>query len=260
MEPNQLPDPEITQELWDETPDPSMDGDDFDTSQADQRAATTPEVDDEPAAAPAPEPTPAAPAEPDPYAGLPDAVRNALSAIPAFEQRVKSAEGRVAALQRELAQRPQAPAPEPEAPRKTAIDAIRGELPEVAAAIEEARGQAIDPQQLRQQIAAELQEDMLNDARPTWATDVTNSKFKAWISKQDAAYAEKVNNTSKANVLIAALAKFDADQAAEQKRADAQQGRQRRVAAAVTPNSARRTPATSLDDLSDDEYWDHITK
>lgn len=264
MEPDQLdtPDTEITAELWDSTPDPSGDDD------TPNEFAPEPEqpTDSEPAAEKTAEPEqePEKPAEPDPYAGLPEPVRNALAAIPQFEQRMRSAEGRVAALQRELAQRPQAPAPQPEAPKPTALDAIRAELPEVVAAIEEARGQAIDTAALREQIKAEaiaaLQEEQLNDARPNWATEVISPEFQAWLGAQPVDYAQKVKNTDKARVLTDALTKFDAARAASQQKQAVQDARQRRMTAAVTPASARRAPSKDLDALTDDEYWAEITK
>lgn len=260
MEQQQLdtPDAEITAELWDSTPDPTGDDDtptEFatpDPAESSTPAPAEPKVD---------EPTPAAP---DPYAGLPEPVRTALAAIPQFEQRVRSAEGRVAALQRELAQRPQAPAPEPEAPRKTALDAIRDELPEVVAAIEEARSQSIDTDSLRQQIKAEamaeLQEDLLNDAHPDWAQQVVSQDFQTWLATQPADYQQKVKNTDKARVLSGALSAFSEAKAIADKRQAVQDSRQRRMTAAVAPNSARRAPAKSLDGLTDDEFWDEITK
>lgn len=263
MEPNQLPDPaEITQEMWDDVPDPQVDGNDSDFHDADAPAAPAPDG-EEAAPAPAPaDPEPTTPEVPaDPYAGLPEPVRKALESVQTLEQRVRSAEGRVAAIQREKAQA-SAPAPAAEAPKPKAIDAIREELPEVAAAIEEAAGQRIDPDALRQQLKAEtlaeLQEELLNDQRANWAAEVTSKEFQAWLATQPDA--EQVRSTGKATVLLKALARYDEATAAERARQDTQATRQRRVAAAVTPASASRKPAVSTEDMSDDEYWDHITK
>lgn len=265
MELDQLPSAEITQEMWDdETPAEQSEGAGDFTTADEQAPGDT--ASDEPAAAPAeaasdpkPEAAPAAaPAAADPFAGLPEPVRAALAAQRAeFDQRVRTAEGRVSALQRELAQRASA-APPAEAPKPKAIDAIREELPEVAAAIEEATGKTVDPAALRAEIMAELQEATLNDERPNWAQEVTSPEFKAWVAKQ--ADGQAISSTGRASVLLKALKRFDADQAAAAQRQQTQQTRQRRVAAAVVPNGAARQAALTTDDMSEDEYWDHITK
>lgn len=201
----------------------------------------------------------------DPYAGLPDPVRNALAAIPVLEQRLRSAEGRVAALQREKAQATQ-PAPTTEAPRNSKLDALRNELPEVAEALQEVmQTRGPDPEQLRTELRAELQaelqEELLVERRPNWAKEVTSDAFNAWLLTQPAEDQQRVRGTRRASDLLGALAKFDAHVAEQQRRQQGQQRSERRLAAAVTPSSgARRAPAKSEDDMDPDELWDHITR
>ncbi len=259
------PESEIDPALWDEL------------VAADEAGTTVEEFDgaEEQAssdnAAPAPAPAPAAPPPPteqapvDPYAGLPEAVRTALVADRQLvEQRVRSAEGRVAALQRELAQRPQAPAPEPEAPRKTKLDAIRKELPEVVEAIEEARGQAVDQDALRKQMLLEakalVQEELLEDRHPDWAQKLTGQGFQSWLQTQPAEYQQKVRGTDRASVMSAALTTFDQAKAQAAARQTVQNARDKRIAAAVTPRGTGRVPARSLEGLTEDEMWDELTK
>lgn len=261
----QAPEQEIDAALWDElaaADEAGATAEEF--SGAEDQASSAPAA-NEPSPAPAdPTPTPA-PAPADPYAGLPEAVRTALAADrQLFDQRVRSAEGRVAALQRELAQRPQAPAPQAEAPRKTKLDALRAELPEVVEAIEEARGNALDPdvlrQQLRQEAMAAVQEELLEDKHPDWAQKLTGQGFQAWLQTQPAEYQAKVRGTDRASVMSAALTTFDQAQAVAAARKTVQTARDKRIAAAVTPRGTGRVPSKSLDDLSDDELWDELTK
>ena len=261
MELTQAPDPEIDAALWDElvaADEVATDPAEFDG--ADEQASDTAAPAPAPTEPPAPEPAPA-----DPYAGLPEPVRNALAADRQLvEQRMRSAEGRVAALQRELAQRPQAPAPEPEAPRKTKLDALRAELPEVVEAIEEARGQAVDADAMRQQLRAEamatVQEELLEDKHPDWAQKLTGQPFQAWLQTQPADYQERVRSTDRAGVMSSALTKFDQARAEAATRQGVQTARDKRIAAAVVPRGTGRVPSKSLEDLSDDELWDEITK
>jgi hypothetical protein len=263
MELTQAPDPTIDDALWDElaaadeagTPADVFDG-------ADDHAGSDTAVAPDPAPA-AQKPSEQAPA--DPYAELPEAVRNALAADRQLvEQRVRSAEGRVAALQRELAQRPQAPAPQAEPPRRTKLDALREELPEVVEAIEEARGQVVDADAMRQQMRAEamatVQEELLEDKHPDWAQKLTGQSFQSWLQTQPADYQAKVRGTERAAVMSAALTTFDQAQASAAAKQGVQAQRNKRIAAAVTPNGTRRVPDKSLDDLNEDEYWDELTK
>lgn len=256
---DQTLDDQAAEALWDEV-----------TAADDAAVADSEQADaqDDQAAAPAataePAPAPAEGQAADPFAGLPEPVRNALAAIPQMEHRVRSAEGRVAALQRELAQRQAAP--ETAAPRASSpkLEALRGELPEVAEALDEMRGTTVDADSLRQQVraelAAELQEELLSTNHPEWQQTVTGNDFQLWLASQDAAYRDRIASTSKASELMGALRRFGEHQAKASARATLQASRGRRLAAAVAPTGSRRVPAKAEDDMTDEELWNHITR
>lgn len=206
--------------------------------------------------APSPEavepPEAAAPEEVDELAGLPPKVRDMLtqleslkqaaSLVPTLEHRLRSAEGRVAALQKQV---PAAPPPAP--PRLEAVERVREELPEVIEAMEE----YFQSKQTPRQEPAEQEPEapsILAQEVPDWEQKVVSTEFQQWIKAQEPAYRAKVESTTSEAVMLAAITKFDAHrqitaerQAAAQK---AVQTRQARVAAAVVPNGAgRRAPS-----------------
>ena len=268
MELNSQPQ-EIDQASWDEVTadDASSPGESFSDAPpgADDSDAHQAE-DGQPAASSAPaEPAAATPApaeSADPFAGLPEAVRNALATIPTLQQELRSTVGRVGALQRELAQARQ-PAPEPEAPRQPSkLEALRQELPEVADALEEAtRNRGPSPEELRAELAAQMQEELLESQRPTWAQDLTGNDFQQWLTTQTPQYQQQVRESSRASVVLGALSKYDAFKSQAVQRIQQLQRNQSRLSAAVTPSSGtRRAPAKSEDDMTDDELWNEITR
>lgn len=222
----------------------------FDDGQpASQPAAETP--------APSPEavetPEEAAPDEVDELAGLPPKVRDMLtqleslkqaaSLVPTLEHRLRSAEGRVAALQKQV------PAPTPPAPpRLEAVERVRAELPEVVEAMEEYFQSRQAPKQEQPAEQEPEAPSILAQEVPDWEQKVISTEFQQWIKAQEPAYRAKVESTTSEAVMLAAITKFDAHrqitaerQAAAQKAA---QTRQARVAAAVVPNGAgRRAPS-----------------
>jgi hypothetical protein len=223
------------------------------------------------AATPAPQApaAPAAPAEPvtDPYAGLPPAVRDALAEIPTLRHEVVSNRGRIAGLNAALeearsraapaapVQAPPGPGPAP-APKNDRLEAIRGELPEVADAIESvvaealqsrapapaAKAPAAAPAQAPAP-AADPELDLLDREHPGWAPKFDSTDFKLWLSQQPQAYQQEVMTTARSGVVITALTKFDKFQA--EVAASAQVGNKRavRMAAAATPQGSGVRPA-----------------
>jgi hypothetical protein len=194
--------------------------------------------------------------EADELAGLPPKVRELLaqmeslkqaaSLVPTLEHRLRSAEGRVAALQKQV------PAPTPPAPpRLEAFERVREELPEVAEAMEEyfqSRQAKVDTEQ-QAEPAAETPSVLAEEA-PDWEKTVVSSDFQQWLKSQDQAYRTKVETTNSEAVMLAAITKFDAHrtlqaerQAAAQKAA---QTRQARVAGAVVPTGAGRRAPTEM--------------
>ncbi len=230
----------------------------FDT---DEPAAPQP-AEDAPAHSPeAVEPPAESAAEPaDELAGLPPKVRELLeqmeslkqaaSLVPTLEHRLRSAEGRVAALQKQV------PAPTPPAPKKLeAFERVREELPEVAEAMEE-YFQSRVPQRAEPETPADDAPavSVLAEEVPDWEQKVISADFQQWLKAQEPGYRAKVETTNSEAVMLAAITKFDAHktlqaerQAAAQKAA---QTRQARVAGAVVPAGAgRRAPSEmSLED------------
>lgn len=223
----------------------------------------------EPAAAPAPAdvekkpesaPAPAAPAvAPDPYAGLPKEVRDQLALIPGIQHQLRSAEGRLAAMQRAQEAARQTAAPAPAKPRFEKVEKIRGELPEVAEAMEELfNHREPEPQPAAQADAADAEitreEAALSEEYPNWQATLGGTDFNLWLTTQAPEYQQKVRSTSKAATITAALARFDVhhSQSQEQQRRtqDVAAQRQQRVvaSAAVQKGNARPAAQSSIED------------
>lgn len=243
----------------------------FEAGFNDGQPASTPAAD---ATAPGPDAvdakaaeTTAAPTEPAPageevdeLAGLPPKVRAMLEefetlkkvaeTVPELAHRVRSAEGRVAALQK---QTPAAPPPAP--PTLPAVERIRRELPEVVDAMEE----FFQSKQLTTaQPPAPKDDDapttLLDQAVPDWQIKVASPAFEAWLAKQPAEYQQTVRTTQDEPEMLRAVTRFDAYQefATERQRTEAaareaaqrvNQTRTNRAQAAVVPAGAgRRAP------------------
>jgi hypothetical protein len=218
-----------------------------------------------PAAAPAPEPAPSpAPAVQDPFAGIPEPVRNLLAEVPTLKHDLNTAIGRIGALQRELdkaraSAAPAAPAagpaePPAEAPIE-AVERVRGELPEVAEAIEESVKRALGkvaaapapaapaaPAPAPSQQEADPELEALNGFDPEWGAKVHSTDFNLWMSTLPAEEQTRIRTTEKSAVLVGALTRFNKYQDGIREAVQAAQGagerRSARAAAAVTPKGA----------------------
>lgn len=202
----------------------------------------------------------------DELAGLPPQVRamltefqtikQAAAKVPELEHKLRSAEGRVAALQKAL------PAPPPPAPPKLEkVERVRAELPEVVEALEEfvehRFKQAKPAEQAADPGASET--PVLAQEAPDWEQVVAGPDFGQWLDKQGADYAQRIKSTTSEAVMLAAVTKFKAWQEfsqTEAQRAAAEAAkltatRQARAQAAAVPAGAGRrapTPAQTLDD------------
>lgn len=198
-----------------------------------------------PGPAPATAPTPKAdatpPAEPgapstddnDPYAGLPPDVRKQLARIPSLEHDVASNRARVAALNRKLeqARSTAAPAsaassPAPANEPVQSVEKVRGELPEVAQAIEDevrvriaaaikaaapAPSPSAEPPKDAGDAPAQTEDEIwLNANRPGWDAKFVSTDFQLWLGRQPDDYRARMLSTDKAVDIVDALAKFDA--------------------------------------------------
>lgn len=285
---------EQLQELWNEEANKLDAGDE--TPAAEPQAAA-PEVDNTP---PQEEPVAEAPqqAEPaDPLAGLPEEVKAALAKINQLEQanaqllhHVKTAEGRVAAMQREFQQARQAAttvAPE-QAPTQGQMAAavknpekweqLKQDFPEWAGAMEEklaAELSRFKPQQagltpeqvagyVQQQVAqtkAEMtrtiEEARIEGKYENWRETVNTPEFMAWFAQQPQDVRSLADSTA-ARDAIRMLDMFQ--QAKVRPAAEVKQERGARLAAAATVRPGQTPPPKTMDDLSPEELWNYEAK
>lgn len=211
---------------------------------------------------PAPAPATVAPAD-DPFKEFSPAVRDMFAKIPELENDNRALRGRVPNLQRENEEMrreiaalkarqdatPAAPAA-PAAPK--AIDKVRGELPEVADAIEEAVRNALPPAPpppaptppAPSPAAADPEELAMNAAHADWQATMNSTDFKLWTAMQPDA--QVIQTSEKAAPVIDALTRFKAHQTAAATRStETRQRTSKRASAAVAPssNGAPVTPA-----------------
>ena len=287
MEENQLS-PEEAQQLWDEEA-AKLDADD---QSANQQMATAPEeplLEDEPVAeeaAPSEEPE-------DPLASLPEAVRAKLAQIDELAtanaqllHHVKTAEGRVAAMQREFQQArvaQQQVAPQ-EAPSQGQIanaaknpekwEQLKEDFPEWAGAMEEyvaSKLGSVQPQQGfdPQQVAAFVQQQVdqtkaemrqaIEEARvdgkyENWKDTVNTLEFTQWFTVQSPEIRSLANSDS-ARDAIRMLDLFH--ETKKRSASDIKQERGQRLAAAATTRPGQTPPPKTLDDMSPEELWNY---
>jgi hypothetical protein len=209
-----------------------------------------------------PEATPAdTAAEDDELAGLPpkvramlaefETVKQAAAAVPELQHKLRSAEGRVAALQKAL------PAPPPPAPPKLdKVERVRSELPEVAEAMEELvehRMKALQPSKdATPQPDADDPALVLDRVAPDWRAQAARPEFDAWLKGQGADYHSRIGSTTDPAEMLDAVTKFKAhDLHQRNEAARLAKTRQTRAAAAAVPSGAGRrspTPPSTLDD------------
>lgn len=287
MEENQLS-PEEAQQLWDEEA-AKLDADD---QSANQQMATAPEdslLEDEPIAeeaAPDVEPE-------DPLAGLSDVVRAKLAQIDELAtanaqllHHVKTAEGRVAAMQREFQQArvaQQQVAPQ-EAPSQGQIanaaknpekwEQLKEDFPEWAGAMEEyvasklgsvQSQQGLDPQQVaafvqqqvdqtKAEMRQAIEEARVDGKYENWKDTVNTLEFTQWFTVQSPEIRSLANSDS-ARDAIRMLDLFHDTK--KRSASDIKQERGQRLAAAATTRPGQTPPPKTLDDMSPEELWNY---
>ncbi len=287
MEENQLS-PEEAQQLWDEEA-AKLDADD---QSANQQMATAPEeplLEDEPVAeeaAPSEEPE-------DPLASLPEAVRAKLAQIDELAtanaqllHHVKTAEGRVAAMQREFQQArvaQQQVAPQ-EAPSQGQIanaaknpekwEQLKEDFPEWAGAMEEYVAsklgsvqpqQGLDPQQVaafvqqqvdqtKAEMRQAIEEARVDGKYENWKDTVNTLEFTQWFTVQSPEIRSLANSDS-ARDAIRMLDLFH--ETKKRSASDIKQERGQRLAAAATTRPGQTPPPKTLDDMSPEELWNY---
>lgn len=288
VEENQLS-PEEAQQLWDEEA-AKLDADD---QSADQSMATAPDdplLEDEPIAeeaAPEVEPE-------DPLASLPEAVRAKLAQIDQLAEanaqllhHVKTAEGRVAAMQREFQQArvaQQQVAPQ-EAPSQGQIvnaaknpekwEQLKQDFPEWAGAMEEyvaSQLGSVRPQngmltpeqvagyvqqqveQTKSEMRQALEEARIDGKYENWKELVNSLEFTQWYTVQSPEIRALADSTS-ARDAIRMLDMFH--ETKKRSASDIRQERSQRLSAAATTRPGQTPPPKTLDDMSPEELWNY---
>jgi len=243
-------------------------------------------------ALPDPDPEPQAQAPADPLAGLPDEVRAALAKIPQLEQanaqllhHVKTAEGRVAAMQREFQTARQAAAqvaPQ-DAPSQNQVVAasknpekweqLKQDFPEWASAMEEyvtaklgsvkPAAPGLDPQavadlvqqrvaQSEAKLGVAIEEARIEGKYENWRDVVKTNDFTQWFLAQPAEVRVLADSTA-ARDAIRMLDLFHATKTRSAN--DIRQERGARLAAAATTRPGATPPPKTLGDMSPEDLW-----
>lgn len=242
--------------------------------------------------------SPEEPAEPEPevdaLAGLPEEVKQALAKITQLEQanaqllhHVKTAEGRVAAMQREFqlaktAQQAVAPTDAPSQGQMSAAaknpekwEQLKQDFPEWAGAMEEyvaAKIGGVQPQQagvdpnqvatyVQQQLAQSkaemsraIEEARIEGKYEDWKQTVNTPEFAAWYAVQ----ANDVRALADSTAAKDAIKMLDLyAQARTRSASDIRQEREQRLAAAATTRPGNTKPAKTLGDMSPEELWNY---
>ncbi len=143
-------------------------------------------------------------------------------------------------------------------------DAIRGDLPEVADALDEleARLKRDDPPPSAPDPTPEPDVDPaiargmaeLDEIHPDWRKTSNGTDFALWLSAQGQQYHDKVRSTTSAAVVADALTKFEGTRARREAATAAQASRSNRVSAAARlPNKASASPGEDNSTPEDEE-------
>ena len=274
---------EETQKLWNEEAAKLESGDQPPAFETQGTVPDTPPQED-------PQPQAAAPAqgqEADPLAGLPEPVKQALARITELEtansqllHHVKTAEGRVAAMQREFQQARQAQqavAPQ-DAPTQGDIAAaaknpekweqLKQDFPEWAGAMEEYVGAKLNGMQsgvqanqvveyvqaqqaeLRNQMQAAIEEARVEGKYEDWKQTINTSDFAQWFAIQPPEV-RALADSPHGRDAIKMLDMFS--NVRTRPASEIRQERGARLAAAATTRPGQTPPPKTLDDLSTEE-------
>ena len=225
-------------------------------------------------------------------AGLPEEVKLALSKITQLEQanaqllhHVKTAEGRVAAIQREFQQGRQAATSVDAAPSQGQMAAaaknpekweqLKQDFPEWAGAMEEYVGSKLSGMQsgvqatqvvdyVQQQLAAErasmktaIEEARVEGRYEDWRDTVNTPEFAQWFAIQS----NEVKALADSSAARDAIKMLDMFHNLKAKPAtEIKQERGARLAAAATTRPGQTPPPKTLDDMSPEELWNYEAK
>ena len=236
---------------------------------------------------------PEAAPEADPWEGVPAALKQTLealqskvSAIDTIGNEVKQWSGRVGAIQRELQlQRnaaEQAAKTVSEAPTKQqmaeaaqddeAWSELKDEFPEWADALEKRTGKlekkfSEQIESLRQQqpqapdlsaLRREYDQKLLTIKHPDWRELVASPEYQEWLNKQPGDVRQKALESTDALECIEVLDQFTA---AKSPVKDVVDKRRERLANSVSaPSGGRPVRSKSIDDMTPEEYREHVAK
>ena len=236
---------------------------------------------------------PVAAAVADPWEGVPAALKQTLealqskvSAIDTIGNEVKQWSGRVGAIQRELQlQRnaaEQAAKTVSEAPTKQqmaeaaqddeAWSELKDEFPEWADALEKRTGKlekkfSEQSESLRQQqpqapdlsaLRREYDQKLLTVKHPDWRELVASPEYQEWLNKQPGDVRQKALESTDALECIEVLDQFTA---AKSPVKDVVDKRRERLANSVSaPSGGRPVRSKSIDDMTPEEYREHVAK
>lgn len=229
----------------------------------------------------------------DPLASLPEAVRAKLAQIDQLAEansqllhHVKTAEGRVAAMQREFQQarmaQQQVVAQEAPSQRQIASAAknpekwenLKEDFPEWAGAMEEyvasqlgsvQSQQGIDPQQVaafvqqqvdltKAEMRQAIEEARVDGKHEGWKDTVNSLEFTQWFTVQSPETRALANSDSARD----AIRMLDLFQDTKKRSAsDIKQERGQRLAAAASTRTGQTPPPKTLDDMSAEELWNY---
>lgn len=288
MEENQLS-PEEAQQLWNEEA-AKLDTDDQSANQISAAAPDDPLLEDEPNL----EEAATSVEEEDPLAGLSDVVRAKLAQIDQLAEanaqllhHVKTAEGRVAAMQREFQQArvaQQNVAPQ-EAPSQGQIvnaaknpekwEQLKQDFPEWAGAMEEyvasqlgsvrSQKDMLTPEQVtgyvqqqveqtKSEMRQAFEESRIDDKYDNWKGLVNSLEFTQWFTVQTPEIRALADSTS-ARDAIRMLDMFH--ETKKRSASDIRQERSQRLSAAATTRPGQTPPPKTMDDMSPEELWNY---
>ena len=228
----------------------------------------------------------------DPFDGLPDAVKEKLAKIDDIEKananllhHVKTAEGRVAAMQRELeiSRRVKEEVSKNETPSQKQIksagknpekwEELKADFPDWASAIEEyvaAKGVApsqqpvLDEKKLagyidqklnanKQEMIKNIEYSKLDDRYEDWRGTLASAEFSTWFNSQP----HEVRELANSNLAKDAAKVIDMFEESKQKPVtEIKQNRTAKLAQAASPDKRNQTPPPkSLEDMTAEELW-----
>ena len=231
----------------------------------------------------------------DPFEGLPEVVKQKLLKIDDLEKsnqnlihHVKTAEGRVAAMQREteIAKRVKEEVDKKDSPTQKDIstasknpekwEQLKEDFPDWAEAMEEfvssklssnkPQGPAIDPKQIegyvnnqiqatQSQLSRRIEEAQLDGRHPSWRDDVRTNDFGTWLSNQ-AIEVRKLGDSQNAKDAIRMMDLFYESRKTPAN--EIKQTRSQRLAKAANPDKRSQTPPPkSLDEMNPEELWNY---